>query len=145
MPKVLLSALIALVLLGIWKQTGYFMIFYLAGLQGLPHDVFEAADLDGASIVQATRYLTLPLLTGTTLFVTTIAVINAFETVDQIYIMTGGGPNNATNMLLFNLWQTQFSFLDLGKASAMSVVLIAVLLLFTVTNFIYTERRATYE
>lgn len=138
-------ALIALVLLGIWKQTGYFMIFYLAGLQGLPHDVFEAADLDGASIVQATRYLTLPLLTGTTLFVTTIAVINAFETVDQVYIMTGGGPNNATNMLLFNLWQTQFSYLDLGKASAMSVVLIAVLLLFTVTNFIYTERRATYE
>jgi sn-glycerol 3-phosphate transport system permease protein len=138
-------ALIALILLGIWKQTGYFMIFYLAGLQGLPHDVFEAADLDGASIVQATRYLTLPLLTGTTLFVTTIAVINAFETVDQVYIMTGGGPNNATNMLLFNLWQTQFSFLDVGKASAMSVVLIAVLLLFTVTNFIYTERRATYE
>ncbi|MGE5261784.1 MAG: carbohydrate ABC transporter permease [Acidobacteriota bacterium] len=138
-------ALIALILLGIWKQTGYFMIFYLAGLQGLPHDVFEAADLDGASIFQATRYLTLPLLTGTTLFVTTIAVINAFETVDQIYIMTGGGPNNATNMLLFNLWQTQFSFLDVGKATAMSVVLIAVLLLFTVTNFIYTERRATYE
>lgn len=138
-------ALLALILLGIWKQTGYFMIFYLAGLQGLPHDVFEAADLDGASIFQATRYLTLPLLTGTTLFVTTIAVINAFETVDQIYIMTGGGPNNATNMLLFNLWQTQFSFLDVGKATAMSVVLIAVLLLFTVTNFIYTERRATYE
>ncbi|MGE5262387.1 MAG: sugar ABC transporter permease, partial [Acidobacteriota bacterium] len=68
-----------------------------------------------------------------------------FETVDQIYIMTGGGPNNATNMLLFNLWQTQFSFLDVGKATAMSVVLIATLLLFTVTNFIYTERRATYE
>ena len=138
-------ALIALMILGIWKQTGYFMIFYLAGLQGLPHDVFEAADLDGASTIQATRYLTLPLLMGTTLFVTTIAVVNAFETVDQIYIMTGGGPNNATAMLLFNLWQTLFSFLDVGKASAMSVILIVVLLVFTVINFIYTERRATYE
>lgn len=138
-------ALVALMILGIWKQTGYFMIFYLAGLQGLPHEVFEAADLDGASTIQATRYLTVPLLMGTTLFVTTIAVINAFETVDQIYIMTGGGPVNATNMLLFNLWQTIFSYLDVGKASAISVILIVVLLVFTVLNFIYTERRATYE
>lgn len=138
-------ALIALMILGVWKQTGYFMIFYLAGLQGLPHEIFEAADLDGASPIQATRYLTLPLLTGTTLFVTTIAVVNAFETVDQIYIMTGGGPNNATSMLLFNLWQTLFSFLDVGKASAMSVILIVVLLIFTALNFVYTERRATYE
>ncbi|MCL4394181.1 MAG: sugar ABC transporter permease [Chloroflexi bacterium] len=138
-------ALIALMILGVWKQTGYFMIFYLAGLQGLPHEIFEAADLDGASPVQAARFLTLPLLTGTTLFVTTIAVVNAFETVDQIYIMTGGGPNNATSMLLFNLWQTLFSFLDGGKASAISVILIVVLLVFTVTNFVYTERRATYE
>ena len=138
-------ALIALMILGIWKQTGYFMIFYLAGLQGLSHEIFEAADLDGASTIQATRYLTIPLLMGTTLFVTTIAVINAFETVDQIYIMTGGGPNNGTTMLLFSLWQTLFSFLDFGKASAISVILIVVLLIFTVLNFIYTERRVTYE
>ncbi len=138
-------ALIALIILGIWKQTGYFMIFYLAGLQGLPHDIFEAASLDGASAIQSARYLTFPLLAGTTLFVTTIAVVNAFETVDQIYIMTGGGPNNATSMLLFNLWQTLFSFLDNGKASAISVILIAVLLIFTVTNFLYTERRGSYE
>lgn len=138
-------ALPALIILGIWKQTGYFMIFYLAGLQALPFDIFEAADLDGANAVQAARYLTLPLLTGTTLFVTTIAVVNAFETVDQIYIMTGGGPNNATNMLLFDLWQTLFSFNDYGQASALSVILILALLIFTVTNFLYTERRATYE
>jgi sn-glycerol 3-phosphate transport system permease protein len=138
-------ALIALMILGIWKQTGYFMIFYLAGLQGLSREIYEAADLDGASTIQATRYLTIPLLMGTTLFVTTIAVINSFETVDQIYIMTGGGPNNATSMLLFNLWQTLFSFLDFGKASAISVILISVLLVFTVLNFIYTERRVTYE
>ena len=138
-------ALAALMVLGIWKQTGYFMIFYLAGLQGLPHDVFEAADLDGVSPLQSVRYLTLPLLRGTTLFVTTIAVVNAFETVDQLYIMTGGGPNNSTGMLLYDLWQTLFSFFDLGKASAISVILIAVLLLFTVGNFVYMERRATYE
>jgi sn-glycerol 3-phosphate transport system permease protein len=138
-------ALAALMLLGIWKQTGYFMIFYLAGLQALPREIFEAAELDGANAAQAARYLTFPLLTGTTLFVSTIAVVNAFETVDQIYIMTGGGPNNATNMLLYDLWQTLFSFNDYGQASALSVILIVVLLIFTVTNFVYTERRATYE
>ena len=68
------------------------------------------------STTQATCYLTFPLLTGTTLFVTTIAVVNAFETVDQIYIMTGGGPNNATTMLLFDFWQTLFSFIDFGQS-----------------------------
>lgn len=138
-------ALIALMILGIWKQTGYFMLFFLAGMQGLPHDIFESAKLDGANIVQSTRYITLPLLMGTTLFVTTIAVINSFETVDQIYIMTGGGPVNSTSMLLFNLWQTLFSYLDVGRASAISVILIAILLIFTVINFITTERRVTYE
>ncbi len=134
-------ALIALMILGIWKQTGYYMIFFLAGVQALPHDVFESAKLDGANVIQSTLFITLPLLTGTTLFVTTIAVINAFETVDQIYIMTGGGPVNSTNMLLFDLWQTLFSYLDYGRASAISVILVAFLLIFTVTNFITTERR----
>jgi sn-glycerol 3-phosphate transport system permease protein len=138
-------ALPALIILGIWKQTGYYMIFFLAGIQNLPHDIFESAKLDGASALQVVRYITLPLLMGTTLFVTTIAVVNAFETVDQIYIMTKGGPVNATNMLLFNLWQTLFSYLDIGKASAMSVILIVILLAFTAINFIYTERNATYE
>ncbi len=138
-------ALFALMVVGVWKQTGYFMIFYLAGLQGLSREIFEAAELDGASAIQTVRHITLPLLAGMTLFVTTIAVVNGFETVDQTYIMTGGGPTNATTMLLFDIWQTLFSFFDLGKASAMSVILIAVLLIFTVVNFSHLERRATYE
>ncbi|MBI5030648.1 MAG: sugar ABC transporter permease [Chloroflexi bacterium] len=138
-------ALIALMILGIWKQTGYFMIFYLAGLQGLPHEIFEAADLDGASKIQSTRYLTIPLLMGTTLFVTTIAVVNAFSTVDQIYLMTGGGPVNSSSMLLFEIYKTLFSYLDVGKASAMSVILIVVLFVFSALNFYLTERRVTYE
>ena len=82
----------------------------------------------GLLLLQAVNARDYPLMQGV-FIVTTIAVINAFETVDQIYIMTGGGPNNSTSMLLFNLWQTLFSFLDVGKASAMSVVLIAVLLI----------------
>jgi len=138
-------ALPALMILGIWKQTGFYMIFFLAGLQGLPHDIFESARLDGASTLQSIRYITMPLLMGTTLFVTTIAVVNAFETVDQVYIMTSGGPVNSTSMLLFNMYETLFNYLDIGKASAMSVILIAMLLIFTTINFINTERNATYE
>ena len=138
-------ALPALMILGIWKQTGFYMIFFLAGMQSLPHDIFESAKLDGASTIQSTRFITLPLLMGTTLFVTTIAVINSFETVDQVYIMTSGGPVNSTNMLLFNVYQTLFSYMDTGKASAMSVILIAALVIFTALNFYYTERNATYE
>jgi sn-glycerol 3-phosphate transport system permease protein len=138
-------ALTALMILGVWKQTGYFMLFFLAGMQGLPHDIFESAKLDGANTIQSTRYITLPLLGGTTLFVTTIAVINAFETVDQVFIMTGGGPVNSTSMLLFNLWQTLFSYLDVGRASAISVILIGMLLIFTILNFVTSERRTSYE
>ena len=138
-------ALSALMILGVWKQTGYFMIFYLAGLQGLPHEIFEAADLDGASTVQKTRFLTIPLLMGTTLFVTTIAVVNAFSTVDQIYLMTGGGPVNSSSMLLFEIYNTLFKYIDAGKANAMSVILIAILFVFSALNFYFTERRATYE
>lgn len=138
-------ALPALMVVGIWKQTGYFMIFYLAGLQALPQDVYEASALDGAGPFAQARYLTLPLLTGTTLFVSTLAVLNAFQTVDQVYIMTGGGPNNATDMLLFNLWQTLFSFYDIGRANAISVILVGTLLIFTITNFVFSERRATYD
>lgn len=138
-------ALPALMIVGIWKQTGYLMIFYLAGLQALPQDVYEAAELDGAGPFAQARHLTLPLLTGTTLFVSTIAVLNAFQTVDQVYIMTGGGPNNATDMLLFNLWQTLFSFYDIGRANAISVILIATLLIFTISNFFYGERRTQYD
>jgi sn-glycerol 3-phosphate transport system permease protein len=138
-------ALPALMIVGIWKQTGYFMIFYLAGLQTMPRDVFDAADLDGASGAQKLRHLTIPLLWGTTLFVSTIAVVSSFQTVDQVYIMTGGGPVNATNMLLFDVWQTLFSFLDVTRASAMSVILIVALLIFSLANFATLERRATYE
>lgn len=138
-------ALPALMVVGVWKQTGYFMLFYLAGLQGLPGEVFDAAHIDGASRLQTLRHLTIPLLTGITLFVTTIAVVDAFQTVDQIYIMTGGGPTNATNMLLFNIYQTLFSFLDVSRASAMSVILIVALLIFSVANFASLERRTTDE
>ncbi len=134
-------ALLAVMIVAFWKNAGYYMIFYLAGLQGLPHDVFEAALLDGATTWQQLRYITFPLLRRTTLFVTTIAFIGAFQTVDHIFVLTQGGPSGASTVLLYYLWQIRFEYQDVGKASAITVILIALLLIFTVSNFILSERK----
>ncbi len=134
-------ALLAVMIVAFWKNAGYYMIFYLAGLQGLPHDVFEAAVLDGATTWQQLRYITFPLLRRTTLFVTTIAFIGAFQTVDHIFVLTQGGPSGASTVLLYYLWQIRFEYQDVGKASAITVILIAILLIFTVSNFMLSERK----
>ncbi len=134
-------ALLAVMIVAFWKNAGYYMIFYLAGLQGLPHDVFEAAVLDGATTWQQLRYITFPLLRRTTLFVTTIAFIGAFQTVDHIFVLTQGGPSGASTVLLYYLWQIRFEYQDVGKASAITVILIALLLIFTVSNFLLSERK----
>lgn len=134
-------ALPAVMIVALWKNAGYFMIFYLAGLQNLPTDVFEAAALDGASGWQTLWRITFPLLRRTTLFVSTIAFIGAFQTVDHIFVVTKGGPSQASAVLLFNLWQERFESQDIGVSAAITVVLIACLLLFTLTNFVLSERR----
>lgn len=126
----------------IWKQTGFLMVFYLAGLQGLPTDVMEAARLDGAGRLQTLRHVSLPLLRGTTVFITTIAVTGAFQTVDQLYVMTQGGPNNASNLLLFNIYETNFRFQDTGSAYAQTTILLALLLIFTIINAVVSDRRS---
>jgi sn-glycerol 3-phosphate transport system permease protein len=138
-------ALTALIIMAIWKQTGYFMLFYLAALQNLPAEIFEAAELDGASRWRQVRDLTIPLLSGTTLFVSTIAVVGSLQMVDQIYIMTQGGPSNASNLLLFFIYETAFRFRNLGIANAATVLLVVLLLVFTVANIAISERRAYYQ
>jgi sn-glycerol 3-phosphate transport system permease protein len=134
----------ALMVMAVWKQTGYFMLFYLAGLQNLPDEIFEAAELDGAARWQQVRYLTIPLLQPTTLFVSTIAAVGSIQMVDQIYIMTQGGPSNASNLLLFYIYETAFRFRNLGVANAATVILVLLLLIFTVANFAISERRTNY-
>jgi sn-glycerol 3-phosphate transport system permease protein len=134
-------ALLAVMLVAFWKNAGYYMIFYLAGLQNLPKDVFEAARLDGANTWQQLRYITFPLLRRTTLFVSTIAFIGAFQTIDHIFVLTQGGPSMASSVLLYYLWQIRFEYQDVGKASAVTVILILLLLIFTVSNFWLSERK----
>lgn len=132
-------ALLAVMIVAIWKNAGYYMIFYLAGLQNLPTDIYEAAALDGASWWHSMWKLTLPLLRRTTLFITTTAFIGAFQTVDHIFVLTNGGPSQASTVLLFYLWQKRFEQQDVGISSALTVVLIIVLLVFTITNFKLSE------
>ncbi len=133
-------ALLAVMIVAVWKNAGYLMIFYLAGLQNLPTDVFEAADIDGASAWTKLWKITFPLLRRTTLFVSTIAIIDAFQVVDHIFVLTQGGPSGASNVFLYYLWQVRFEEQNVGLASALTVVLILIMLAITVTNFVYSER-----
>ncbi len=134
-------ALLAVMIVAMWKNAGYYMIFYLAGLQNLPTDVFEAAALDGASWWQQLWQIAFPLLRRTTLFISTIAFISAFQTVDHIFVLTQGGPSMASTTLLYWLWQVRFEYQDVGRSAALTVILIAVLLIFTLTNFALSERQ----
>lgn len=138
-------ALPAVMILTIWKNAGYYMLFYLAGLQTIPAELFEAGRLEGASWWQQFRAITWPLLGPTTLFVLLIASINAFQAVDQIWLMTGGGPDNRTNLLLFYVYLVAFQFFDLGKAATLTVFLLGVLMAIAALSFGLLERRIHYE
>jgi sn-glycerol 3-phosphate transport system permease protein len=138
-------ALLTIMIVMVWKNAGFYMLFYLAGLQSLPTDVFEAAALDGASSWQMLWKITFPLLRRTTLFITIIAFIGAFREVDHIFVLTQGGPSGASTVLLYYLWQVRFENQDVGRAAAITVILIAVLLLFTVSNFVISERKGAAD
>ncbi len=134
-------ALLSIIIVAIWKNAGYYMIFYLAGLQNLPTDVYEAAALDGANGWQTLWQITFPLLRRTTVFITTIAFIDAFRTVDHIFVLTSGGPSRASTVLLFELWQQRFEYQNIGLSAAITVIFVVVLLAFTITNFLVSERK----
>jgi sn-glycerol 3-phosphate transport system permease protein len=134
-----------LMVLVIWKEVGFFMIFYLAGLQNLPNDVYEAAKIEGASPMQVFRKITFPLLMPTTSFVVILALTNSFKMVDHLYIMTKGGPDNASNLLLYYIYETAFTFWDMGKASVLTVVLLVILLSISIFNYAYLDKRIHYR
>jgi sn-glycerol 3-phosphate transport system permease protein len=135
----------ALVLIMLWKQTGYFMVFYLAGLQSLPTSVFEAAELDGASGWRVLISLTAPLLSGTTVFVSTVALIDSFQTIDHLFILTQGGPNNSSSLLLYWLYIEGFHNFNIGRASAVTVVMMVIVLAVSLFNYRFQDREAHYE
>jgi len=139
------TALYAVTIVAIWKEAGFFMIFYLAALQAIPPSLGEAAAIEGASRWTFFRRVQFPLLMPTTLFVLINAVINAFRMVDHIFVMTRGGPDNATTLLLFYIYQVGFGFWDTAYAAALTCVLLALLALVAFVQYGWLERRTHYQ
>jgi sn-glycerol 3-phosphate transport system permease protein len=139
------TALLAVIIVAVWKEAGFFMIFYLAALQSISPSLAEAAALEGASRWTFFRRVQFPLLMPTTLFVLINAVINAFRTVDHIIVMTRGGPDNATTLLLYYIYQVGFNFWDTTYAAALTTGLLAMLALAAFLQYGLLERRIHYR
>ena len=139
------TALGAITVVAVWKEAGFFMIFYLAALQSLNPNLREAAAIEGASRWYFFRRVQWPLLMPTTLFVMINAVINAVRMVDHVVVLTRGGPDNASTLLLYHLFTVGFSFWDTGYASAITVVLLAVLAAVALFQFFVLDRKVHYR
>jgi multiple sugar transport system permease protein len=131
------NVLVALALIGVWQQTGFNMVLFLAGLTGVNRELYAAAEIDGVrSAWERFRLVTWPMLGPTTLFVVTISIINAVKVFETVATLTQGGPSKASEVLLWTIYQEGFVYLHVGSASAMAVVFIAVL---TVLLFLQTK------
>ncbi|NEI73607.1 ABC transporter permease subunit [Rhizobium lusitanum] len=128
-------AMPAVMITSVWKNIGFNMMLFLAGLQGISTSYYEAAELDGANSVQKLWYITLPSLRPTTLFVTVITIINSFQVFDQVMVMTGGGPNRASSVLVHYIYQNGFQFYKMGYASALGWALTLLVLVLTLIQF----------
>lgn len=125
-------ALWAVIIIGIWRATPYYMVIFLAGLQAIPQKYYDAAQIDGAGGWSQFRYITLPLLKPTILLVMVMSVIVAMKVFAVPLIMTGGGPADSTRVLPLFIYQTAFEFFKMGRAAAMSVFLFAAVMIFTI-------------
>lgn len=140
-----MTALPAIIIVGIWKEAGFFMIFYLAALQNIPPNLSDAAAIEGASRWYFFRRVVFPLILPTTMFILINAIVNAFRMVDQVIVMTQGGPDNATSLLLYYIYQTSFFYWDTSYAAALSVVLLLILAVLAFTQFRFMEKRVHYR
>ncbi|TXL66876.1 sugar ABC transporter permease [Cerasibacillus terrae] len=139
------TVLIAIIVMVIWKEAGFFMIFYLAALQNIPKELLEASHIDGASKWMQFWKIVFPLLMPTTLFSVVIATTNAFKTIDQLVVMTQGGPNNASNLLLYYIYESTFRFMDYGKAATATVVVLVIMIVIAAIQFFGTDRKIHYS
>ncbi|GLX97214.1 sugar ABC transporter permease [Herbidospora sp. NBRC 101105] len=134
-------ALLSLVAISLWIGLGFNMVVYLAALQGIPREVFEAARCDGASRWATLRRITIPQLGPTTFFLIVIGIINSFQVFDIVYVMTGGGPGNSTTMLVTYAYSAGFEQRQQGYASAIGVVLYLIVLVMTIVQWRVNKRR----
>ncbi|TCT21754.1 carbohydrate ABC transporter membrane protein 1 (CUT1 family) [Melghiribacillus thermohalophilus] len=135
------TALFAVMAVTVWKGLGYYMVIYLAGLQAIPDDLYEAATIDGASWWQKTIRITIPMLTPSIVIVSVMSSIAAMKVFEEIYIMTGGGPLNSSKTLVFFIYQEAFDKLNMGYASAAGVVLFLITLVFSIINLLIARKK----
>ncbi len=135
----------AMAVMYVWKEAGYLMIFFLSGLQGISGEIIEAARIDGASNWRILKKIQLPLLAPTFLFVTTVAFTNSFKLVDHIVIMTEGAPNNASTLLLYYIYQQGFTNFNYGVSSALTVLMLGLLLIVSLPRFISQDKKIHYN
>lgn len=135
------QALPSIVAITVWKDAGLTMLFYLAGLMGISETYYEAARIDGANVWQQFWHITLPSLRSTTLFVLVTSTVAAFKVFVPVFMTTGGGPLNSTNVILVAIYEAAFRFNQLGYAAAISVILALILVVVSVFQFILTRER----
>ena len=134
-------ALISVVIVTIWKGIGYYMIIYLAALMSVPQELYEACDIDGAGFLRKHLTVTIPHIMPTIALVTTISAISAMKVFAEIYVMTKGGPLNSSKTIVYYIYERAFENLDLGFATAMAVVLLIVVMIFSLINIFCFERK----
>ncbi len=139
------TVLYAVMVVAIWKEAGFFMIFYLAALQAIPPSLTEAGKIEGASRWYMFRRVIFPLLMPTTLFVSINAVINSFRLIDHIFVMTNGGPNNASSLLLFYIYETAFKFWDTAYGATLTTVMLVLLCAIAIGQFYFMDRKVHYQ
>lgn len=139
------TVLPAMAFMYVWKEAGYLMVFFLSGIQSISTDVNEAARIDGANSWTIFRKITLPLLAPTFLFVSTIALTNSFKLVDHVVIMTEGAPNNASTLLLYYIYQQGFINFNYGVSSALTTVMLLLLMVVALPRFLSQDKKIQYN
>jgi len=138
-------ALRSVILYDVWRACGYLMVLYLAGLQGIPESLYEAARIDGASRWQLTRYITLPLISPTAFFCIVISLIGASQVFDNAWVLTEGGPADASRLIALYIYEVGFKRFDMGYAAMVSLTLLAILLVLTLIQFWGARKWVHYE
>lgn len=137
-------AMPVIIFVSIWKNMGYYMVIYLAALQAIPKDLYEAASIDGATPWQQFKNITVPMLTPTTFFVSIMLTISCFKVFDLVYMMTAGGPGRSTTVLVSHIYNTAFKEFSYGYSSALSMVLFAIVLVITIVQFRGEKKWVSY-
>jgi len=140
------TALLALALIGIWQGVGFAMVLFVSGLKAVPQQLYDAAAIDGADgILDRLRFVTLPMLGPVTMFVVILTAKRSFEVFDSARVLTQGGPNYASEVLLHRLYTESFDFLRMGYGAALTVVYLGIIVLLTLTQARLLERRVHYS